>query len=56
MIDLSIAQAKAGLKEKKFSAVELTQAYLDRIKATDDKLHSFITVTADQALEQAKKD
>jgi len=55
MIDLSISQAKAGLKEKKFSATELTQAYLDRIKATDDKLHSYITITADQALEQAKK-
>lgn len=55
MIELSIAQAKVGLKEKKFSATELTQAYLDRIKATDDKLHSYITVTADQALEQAKK-
>lgn len=55
MIDLSIAQSKAGLKEKKFSATELTQAYLDRIKATDDKLHSYITVTADVALEQAKK-
>ncbi len=55
MIDLSIAQAKAGLKDKKFSATELTQAYLDRIAATDDKLNSYITVTADVALEQAKK-
>lgn len=55
MIDLSIAQAKAGLKEKKFSAVELTQAYLDRITATDDKLNSYITVTGEVALEQAKK-
>ena len=55
MIDLSIAQAKQGLKDKKFTATELTQAYLDRIKATDDKLHSYITVTADLALGQAKK-
>ncbi len=55
MIDLSIAQAKQALKDKKFSATELTQAYLGRIKATDDKLHSYITITADKALEQAKK-
>ena len=55
MIDLTIAQSKAGLKEKKFSATELTRSYLDRIKATDDKLHAYITVTEDVALEQAKK-
>jgi len=55
MIDLSIAESKAGLKEKKFSATELTQAYLDRIKATDDKLHAYITITPEVALEQAKK-
>jgi aspartyl-tRNA(Asn)/glutamyl-tRNA(Gln) amidotransferase subunit A len=55
MIDLSITQAKAGLKEKKFTATELTQAYLDRIKATDDKLHAYITVTEEVALKQAKK-
>lgn len=55
MIDLSISQAHQALKEKKFSSAELTQAYLDRIKATDDKLNSFVTVTSDVALEQAKK-
>ena len=55
MIELSIVQAKAGLKEKKFSAVELTQAYLNRIKKTDAKLHAYITVTEELALEQAGK-
>ena len=55
MIDLSITQSKAGLKEKKFSATELTQAYLDRIKATDDKLKAYITVTEEVALKQAKE-
>ncbi|MBU0705980.1 Asp-tRNA(Asn)/Glu-tRNA(Gln) amidotransferase subunit GatA [Patescibacteria group bacterium] len=55
MIDLSIAQTKQGLKDKKFSAVELTQAYLDRIAATDEKLHSYITVTGDLALKKAKE-
>lgn len=55
MIDLTIAQTNQGLKEGKFSATELTQAYLDRIDQTDDKLHSYITITKDLALEQAKK-
>ncbi len=55
MIELSIAQTKAALKKKKFTATELTQAYLDRIAETDDKLNSYITVTGEMALEQAKK-
>lgn len=55
MINLSISQANEGLKTKKFSSVELTQAYLDRIKATDEKLNSYITVTNEIALQQAKK-
>ncbi len=54
MIDLSISQAKKALQNKEFSATELTQAYLDRIQATDDKLNAYITVTPDVALSQAK--
>jgi len=37
------------------SATDLTQAYLDRIAETDGKLHSYITVTPDVALKQAKE-
>jgi aspartyl-tRNA(Asn)/glutamyl-tRNA(Gln) amidotransferase subunit A len=55
MIDLSISETYKGLKEKKFSCAELTKAYLDRIKKTNDKLNSYVTVTSDVALEQAKK-
>lgn len=51
----TIAQAGAGLRRKEFSAVELTDACLDRIDALDAKLHSFITLTADLALEQARR-
>jgi len=52
---LSITEASSGLRRKKFSPVELTQACLKRIESLDGKLHSFITVTADLALEQARK-
>ncbi len=55
MIELTIADANKGLKEKKFSSVELTQAYLDRIEKTDGTLNSYVTVTKEVALEQAKK-
>jgi len=53
MINLSIAETHKGLKGKKFSATELAKAYLKRIKETDGKLHSYITVTEDTALKQA---
>ena len=55
MINLTIAQAHEKLKNKEITAVELTQAYLDNIEKTDEKLHSYITITKDLALKQAKK-
>lgn len=45
----------AGLiKNKEVSPVELTQAMLDRIANLDGRFHSYITVTSDLAMEQAK--
>ena len=52
---LTIAEAAAGLRAKKFSPVELTKTCLERIDVIDGKLHSFITLTADLALEQARR-
>lgn len=52
--ELTIREASEGLKAKKFSAKEITQSCLDQIEKTDDKVKSFITVTADVALAQAK--
>jgi aspartyl-tRNA(Asn)/glutamyl-tRNA(Gln) amidotransferase subunit A len=51
---MTVAQIAAGLRQRTFSSVEVTQAFLARIRTLDDKLNSFITVTAEQALEQAK--
>lgn len=50
---LSLARAARMLGEKKISSTELTRAYLDRIKAHDSTLNSFITADADAALAQA---
>jgi len=44
-----------AIKEKKVSAVELTQASLDRINSIDDKLGAFNSLTENTALETAKK-
>jgi aspartyl-tRNA(Asn)/glutamyl-tRNA(Gln) amidotransferase subunit A len=52
---LTIAEAAAGLREKKISPLELVNACLERIAAIDGKLHSFITLTADLALDQARQ-
>src|SRR2546428_669012 len=43
------------LRSRKVSPVELTRAYLARIEALNPKLVAFATVTADQALEQARQ-
>ncbi len=55
MHNKTIAELSAGLKAKEFSSVELTQSYLDRIQSLDKQLNSFITVTPELALEQAKQ-
>ena len=50
---LSILEARNGLKEKKFSATELTKAHIDAMVARKD-LNAFIIETPEKALEQAK--
>lgn len=50
---LTIAEAKSGLRQRKFSAGELTRACLERIDAIDGKLHAFITLTRELAVQQA---
>lgn len=50
---LTIAEARDGLKKKEFSAVELTQAYADKMEI-GRKLNAFVCETVDKAMEQAK--
>ncbi|SMM98168.1 Aspartyl-tRNA(Asn) amidotransferase subunit A @ Glutamyl-tRNA(Gln) amidotransferase subunit A [uncultured Candidatus Thioglobus sp.] len=52
MHNKTIVELAQGLKNKAFSAVELTQHYLDRIKTSD--LNAFITVTDEAAMQQAQ--
>jgi len=53
--NLTIHEAGELLRKKQVSSVELTKAYLDRIGTTESKVHAFVTVTSDRAIEQAKK-
>jgi aspartyl-tRNA(Asn)/glutamyl-tRNA(Gln) amidotransferase subunit A len=50
----SIAELAGMVGGKQVSPVELTQAYLDRIAALNERLGAFITVMRDQALAQAR--
>ena len=52
---LTIAEASAKIRAKTLSPVELTQAYLTRVKALDGELNSHILVLEDQALAAAKQ-
>lgn len=51
---LSLAKASRLLRSKSVSSVELTQACLRNIEKLNPQLNAFITVTADEALTQAR--
>ncbi len=51
---LSAAALGELIHKKEISPVEAAIAYLDRIAAVDDKLHSYITVCREEALQAAR--
>jgi aspartyl-tRNA(Asn)/glutamyl-tRNA(Gln) amidotransferase subunit A len=50
----TLAELSSMLEAGEVTSVELTQAFIDRIKQYDGELNSFVTVTEEQALNQAK--
>ncbi|HIK55522.1 MAG TPA: Asp-tRNA(Asn)/Glu-tRNA(Gln) amidotransferase subunit GatA [Synechococcales cyanobacterium M55_K2018_004] len=50
----SIRELHQQLVSKERTAVEITEAALERIHRLEPKLHSFLSVTADRALQQAR--
>ena len=55
IIRLSAADMAARLADGSVSAVELTQAHLDRIAAVDGDVHAFLHVNTSEALAAAKQ-
>ena len=53
--NLTIHEANKLLKSKQLSSVELTKAYLERIRQIEPKVRALVTVTEKLALEQARK-
>ncbi|MCK1788103.1 transporter substrate-binding protein, partial [Pseudomonas sp. TNT11] len=54
MHHMTLAEIARGLADKKFSSEELTKTLLARITALDPKVNSFISLTEELALSQAK--
>lgn len=52
--DLTITEARQELAAKRLSAVELTEAVLDRVAALNAGLNAYLHVAADAALAQAR--
>jgi aspartyl-tRNA(Asn)/glutamyl-tRNA(Gln) amidotransferase subunit A len=52
---LSVAELSALIEKRDVSPVDVVKAYMARIEFLEPKLNSFITLTADQALEDARK-
>jgi len=55
LTSLTIHDAASLLKQKEISPVELTQSHLRRIQQYDQRLNSFITLTPELALQQARQ-
>jgi aspartyl-tRNA(Asn)/glutamyl-tRNA(Gln) amidotransferase subunit A len=51
---LTIAEAGRQIAARKLSPVELTRACLDRVNAVDTTLHSFLLLTEERALADAR--
>lgn len=52
---LTITQVKRGLKEKKFSSVELTRACLARIRNLNGQVNAYLTICEEEAIGVAKR-
>lgn len=54
LTQLTLSDAVDGLKAKKFSSQEITQAFLTQIDKSNAALNAYVVVTADKALDMAK--
>ena len=55
LYELTIDQARKLLQKKEISSVELTESVLARISHVEERVHAFVTVTKEAALQQAQQ-
>jgi aspartyl-tRNA(Asn)/glutamyl-tRNA(Gln) amidotransferase subunit A len=55
LLNLTLHEAAKSIAQSNFSPVDLTQACLERIERLDGQLNTFITLTPELALEQARQ-
>ncbi|MBI2058428.1 MAG: Asp-tRNA(Asn)/Glu-tRNA(Gln) amidotransferase subunit GatA [Nitrospirae bacterium] len=55
LLDLTLKEARDGLRARKFSSVDLTKAVLAEVEKREPEIHSFITLTPDLAMAQARE-
>ena len=53
--NFTIKEIHQGLIDKKFSDLELVQAYFDKIEEKDKEIHSYLSIYKEQALEKARE-
>ncbi len=55
MLEKTVAELSKALRSQEVSSVELTQAYLEKIAAVNERLNTYITTCDELALKQASK-
>ena len=55
MLNLSLKELSEGLKQKKFSSVELTEFFLNRVDLHNSSINAFITTDKEKSLAMAKR-
>src|SRR5512139_2576765 len=55
LCEFSLVQAAELIRQRMLSPVELTKAHLERIQRVDPLINSYITVTAEAAMQRARQ-
>jgi len=55
LYELTVKELKEKIRKKEISVQEVVKSYYQRIEQVEEKIHSFITLTKKEALEQAKR-
>ena len=54
LLNLDVVALSEHFRARELSPVEVTEAYLKRIEETEQRLHAYVTVTADLARNSAR--